>query len=419
MNIPKINNIEHIEFVQPAILKLSNNIPIFIFNDGNNPIIKMDVVFDAGRWTEDQKFAADAMAALSKSGTERLSSFLLNEEIDKLGATIKISTGFNTCTLSLSCLSKFLAPCLDLVMTCLTDIIFPEDELDIFKKNAKAKLSVNNEKTDYLAGVIFRESIFGTEHPYGYKTTDSIIDRLSRETVFGYYNNNLLAQNCSIFIAGDVNAENIKLIENVFTAFNKTGENPAAKTCAVSPANHTYIRQKKEKSAQASLAIGKVLFNKKNTDYAAFLLLNTIFGGYFGSRLMNNIREDKGLTYGIYSTLNPLKNNGYWGIYTDTNIHKLDICLKEIHFELEKIQNEPIAEQEIVLARNYLLGRFLKRTDGAFNLMETYKSYVIEGVDIQSFSTFIEEIKQADASILQEIAKKYLSLDTMHQVIVG
>ena len=419
MNIPPIQAIGPIQFTLPKQLQLSNQIPVYIFNDDKNPILKLDIVFDAGRWTEEQKLAADAMAALSKSGTNELSSFEINEEIDQLGATLKIGTGFNTCTLSISCLSKFLEPCLELALTCLTDIVFPEDELQIFQKNAKAKLLVNNEKTDYLSGVIFRETIFGKDHPYGYRINNECIDKIDRNKIFHYYQNNLLSTNCTVFIAGDVNEICLMQLENVLSKFKKTSTHVYHPQNIIQTDSPLKIREKKAKSTQASLTMGKVLFNKQNKDYGNFILLNTIFGGYFGSRLMNNIREDKGLTYGIYSMLNPLKHDGFWAIYTDTNIDKLDICIQEIEIELDRLQNDLISEQEIQLARNYLLGRFLKRTDGAFSLMETFKSYKIEGVDIQHFNTFIEDIKNADAKQLQNLAQKYLSLDTMHQVIVG
>lgn len=419
MNIPPIQAIGPIQFTLPKQLQLSNQIPVYIFNDDKNPILKLDIVFDAGRWTEEQKLAADAMAALSKSGTNELSSFEINEEIDQLGATLKIGTGFNTCTLSISCLSKFLEPCLELALTCLTDIVFPENELQIFKKNTKAKLLVNNEKTDYLSGVIFRETIFGKEHPYGYRTNNERIEQIDRNEIIRYYQSNLLASNCTVFIAGDVNENCLNQLESVLSRFKNTSVNNFKPQHIIQTDSNLKIREKKAKSTQASLTMGKILFNKQNKDYGNFILLNTIFGGYFGSRLMSNIREDKGLTYGIYSMLNPLKHDGFWAIYTDTNIDKLDICIQEIEIELDRLQNELISENEIQLARNYLLGRFLKRTDGAFNLMETFKSYIIEGVDIQHFGTFIEDIKNADAKLLQNLAQKYLSLDTMHQVIVG
>lgn len=419
MIIPKIHTLSHIIFKSPEQFKLKNNIPIFFFKDTKNPIIKIDMVFDAGRWTEDKKITASAMSALGKSGTEKLSSFELNEEIDKLGATLGFSVGLNTCTLSMSCLSKFLEPVLDLATTCLNDIVFPEKEIDIFKTNTKAKLSVDIEKTDYLSNVIFREKIFGVNHPYGYRFSNENIDALTRDDILNYYQNNITPNNCTVFVAGDVNEVQLKALENVLTNFTKTHTPQAKRYFEFEPSVEKYTHIKKEKSTQSSISIGKVLFNKKNPDYAHFLLLNTIFGGYFGSRLMSNIREDKGLTYGIYSLLSPLKHDGFWAIHTDTNINKLDVCLNEIYLEIDRLQNDTFTDEEIQLARNYLLGRLLKRTDGAFNLMETFKSYFIEGIDIGKFEIFIDELKQADATSLSAIAKKYLSLNTMHQVIVG
>ena len=147
--------------------------------------------------------------------------------------------------------------------------------------------------------------------------------------------------------------------------------------------------------------------------------INTIFGGYFGSRLMSNIREDKGLTYGIYSSLATLKHSGIFSIQTDTNLENLDVCLREIYFEMERLQTETIPKEEIKLARNYLLGKFLGRTDGPFNKIEVFKSYFIENLPINKFEEFVETIRQTDALSLQKLAQKYFTKDSMCEVVVG
>jgi predicted Zn-dependent peptidase len=134
---------------------------------------------------------------------------------------------------------------------------------------------------------------------------------------------------------------------------------------------------------------------------------------------MSNIREDKGLTYGIHSGLYPLKHTGYWAIYTDTNNKTRDICLREIYAELERLSNEPITPEEIKLARNYILGKYLSRTDGPFNRMETFKSYFIEEVPISSFQQYVEDIKAADALSLQKLAQQYLAADSMYEIVAG
>ena len=134
---------------------------------------------------------------------------------------------------------------------------------------------------------------------------------------------------------------------------------------------------------------------------------------------MGNIREEKGLTYGIHSGLSTLKYNGIFSIQTDTNLENLDVCLREIYMEIERLQKELISQEEIKLARNYLLGKFLGRTDGPFNQIEVFKSYFVENLAINKFEEFVETIKQTDALSLQRLAQKYLIKDSMYEVVVG
>ncbi len=419
MEIPKIYNIEKIDFVLPQKINLKNNIPLYVFSDDKNNIIKLDIVFNAGRWVENKPLIADALAALFKSGTEKLSAFELNEKIDFLGATLKASTGYNTFNLSLSCLTQFFEPCLELMNILLNEIIFPVHEIELFQKNAKAKLAINNEKSDYLADVKFKEIIFGNQHPYGYSATNNLIDNITQNEIVQYYQEQIVTDNCMVFVAGNIQEQEIQKIENVLGNWQKYTTKKDSKSHQIQTSSEKNCIIKKQNAAQASIVLGKQMFNKHNKDYGVFLLLNTILGGYFGSRLMSNIREDKGLTYGIYSALHSLKYEGFWAIYTDTNLDKLELCMQEIKSEIRQIQETLIADDEIQLARNYLLGRFLKHTDGTFNLMETFKSYAIEEIDIKTFSIFIDDIRNADAKKLQEIAQKSLTLDSMFEVIVA
>ena len=419
MSLPEIKNIDHIFFPPPVSVQLSNGIPLHIFSGAPNDILRIDLVFDCGRWTEKAPLIADATAVLFKSGTTALSSFQLNEKIDFFGTTIKAGAGYNTLTVSLYCMNRFLEPSLELLLTCLQSIIFPEQEVSVYQKNSLAKLRLSKEKNDYLADTAFRKTLFGDTHPYGYETTETAIQHITTEKLFGYYSTQLRTDNLIIYMAGKADAAAIKLVEKYLGNWNPGREKTEAVTYTFSSSAEKNIRIPKEKSVQASVAIGKILFNKQHKDYAPFTLLNTIFGGYFSSRLMSNIREEKGLTYGIHSGLSPLKYSGSWAIYTDTNNKTLEICLREIYLELERLQNEPIPAEEIKLARNYILGKYLSRTDGPFNRMETFKSYLIEGISIATFQQYVEEIKAADAVSLQRLAQLYLSKDSMYEVIAG
>ena len=421
MTLPKIHDIDKITFPNPENIILKNNISLFGFNGAKNDIIRIDLVFNSGRWTESAKMVSEVTAKLFKSGTATLSSFELSEQIDSYGSTIKASAGYNTFNVSLYCMNRFLEPSLQLLKTCLTEIIFPESELDLLQKNAMAKLKVSQEKNDYLADVAFKKTVFGEMHPYGYETTEDAIKNITGNLLRQFYKQDVQPNNCTVFIAGKYADHELYLIDKYLGSWNqeqgiKYTEDKKIESIKSDPKS---IRIKKEKSVQASIVIGKEFFNKHHEDYAPFVLLNTIFGGYFGSRLMGNIREEKGLTYGIHSGLSTLKYNGIFSIQTDTNLENLDVCLREIYMETERLQNELISQEEIKLARNYLLGKFLGRTDGPFNQIEVFKSYFVENLAINKFEEFVETIKQTDALSLQRLAQKYLIKDSMYEVVVG
>ena len=184
MTIPQIHTIDNIKFPKPEEITLKNNLKVFGFNGTKNDILRMDLVFNSGRWTEPDKLISESAARLFKSGTAKLSSFGLSEQIDFYGSTIKTGAGYNTFTVSLYCMNRFLEPSLELLITCLTEIIFPEDEVQLFKKNSIAKLKVSQEKNDYLADVLFKKTVFGDAHPYGYETTEERIKNISQSIHF-------------------------------------------------------------------------------------------------------------------------------------------------------------------------------------------------------------------------------------------
>ena len=420
MELPVIHNIEKIAFPKADMLTLANKLSVYGFNGVKNDIIRLDLVFNSGRWTEPAPLVAECVAKLFKSGTPNLTAYELNEQIEQYGSTIRATSGYNTFTVSVYCLTKFLEPTLQLLNICLTEIIFPIAEIELLQKNALARLKVSKEKNDYLADVAFRKNLFGEHHPYGYETTNEAITQITQEKLIHFYQTELHAGNATLFIAGNYTDKELSLIEQYLGAWKTTTATKKEVNYKLQQGfNQSHIRIKQPKSVQASIIIGKEFFNKHDNDYASFVLLNTIFGGYFGSRLMSNIREEKGLTYGIHSSLSTLKYSGIFSIQTETNLENLDLCLKEIYLEIERLQNELISEQEITLARNYLLGKFLGRTDGAFNQIEVFKSYFIENLPINKFEEIVETIRQTNALSLQQLAQKYLTKERMCEIVVG
>lgn len=418
---PAIQEIGNIHLPPPRILTLDNGIPVFVFQGAKNDILCVELLFNSGRWTEPSPLTAGSCGRLIKSGTIQKTSFELSEEIDFFGSTIKAGAGYNTFSLQLFTLHRFFNESFPLFQECLFDIIFPDAEIELYKSNALSKHKVEMEKNDYVADMAFKKAIFGDHHPYGYETSEQRILAISKTDIVTFYQNELRIDNCAIFISGNVLNTHIKALND---SFGTKQWNKSTVGLPVSFPTHVetipqQLHLQKKNSVQCSIVIGKPLFNMSHEDYPEFLLMNTIFGGYFGSRLMSNIREEKGYTYGIYSGLQSLKFGGVYSIQTETGLEHKNNCLSEIYMEMQRMQDEKVSKRELTLARNYLLGKFMGRTDGAFNQVEQFKKYYVEGKNVDLFDIIIEKVRNCTADRIRELAAKYLIKENFSEIIIG
>lgn len=381
-------------------------------------ILRIDFVLEGGRWTEPTPLLADSATRLMKSGTTKRNAFQLETSIDQLGATMKVNAGYHAITISLFTMRRHLPKLLDLLRESWSDCQFPETELAIYKKNAVARLKTNEQKAEFLAEMAFKEQLFGKRHPYGYAITKAFIDAVERDDLLRYYQSQIRGIKPSIYIGGRYGDREIGLLGDFVDSMHLKTELPKTSHRLeedLSPVKHIH----RKGLSQASLMLGKRLFNRQHPDYAAFTLLNTVFGGYFGSRLMLNIREDKGYTYGIYSGLQTYRHDGVFYIQTDISKENVDVCLDEIKKECRRMQEEPITADELSQAKNYLLGKFLTRMDGPFAQMEFLKNYHIENVPIEYFNNFANIILDTKPATLQMLAQQYLDYDSFIQVMAG
>ena len=171
-------------------------------------------------------------------------------------------------------------------------------------------------------------------------------------------------------------------------------------------------------SVQTAIKVGCKLFNRNHPDFNGLYILNTILGGYFGSRLMANIREDKGYTYNIFSSVDAMFHDGYFYVGTEVGNEFTEKTLAEIYREMNLLKENLIEEEELNMVKNYLLGNMLTMLDGPFNVSEVVKTYVVENLPVTDFNKLTQTIKNITAEELRELAKKYFKPENMWEVIV-
>jgi len=292
--------------------------------------------------------------------------------------------------------------------------------MDIYLTNKKQEFILGNQRVATLARKRFSELLFGENHPYGRDPKERHFEELTREHLVDFYKSNYRADRCKIILAGKVEDEHYKLLDNLFGGNDwVSGKESTVKTFPINALAKKEEVIVKADALQSAIRIGRILFNKTNPDYHPMQLLNTVFGGYFGSRLMSNIREDKGYTYGIGSGLVSLQHGGYFFISTEVGVDVTSKAINEIYYEMNKLREELISEDELQLVKNYMLGSFLRSVDGPFAMAERFKGVMLYNLGYDTFDKYLATIRTTSSSSLQELANKYLDKNTMIELVAG
>lgn len=415
---PQIKEISKIHIPDFQEYILDNGIPVYEVNMGTQEIMKLEIVFRAGRPFEHQNLVARTTAAMLREGTVRKKAAEIHEMVDFYGGTLSVPVNLDTSNITLYSLTKHFEKLLALLSEILLEPSFPEKELEIFKNNSKQRMQVDLTKNDVVAYRTVTEKIFGKEHAYGYNSSPEMYDALTRKELLHHFDRNYHAGNCTLVISGKTNKETIKLLNKYI------GKKLSKKEVVNSNVIDKIITPQQLKintpdTLQTAIRIGCKLFNRQHKDYTNFYVLNTILGGYFGSRLMSKIREEKGYTYNIFSTMDPMMFDGYFYVGTDVSNEFVKPTIDAIYKEFETLKTTPIKEEELKMVRNYLMGFFLTNLDGAFNVAELVKVEKTENLRENYFSGVVDQVKKITPEEIMEQAQKYLNREKMWEVVVG
>lgn len=399
--------------------RLANGIEIVYIHDPAQEVFKMDVVFEAGVYYQPQALIASTAINMLNEGTQHHSAEQIADIFDYYGAYVDFNCGLNKTELSLISLCKYAPETIAMLAEMLAESIIPEKELEIFLTNKRQEFLVQNEKTSYLCRKKFSALLFGEEHPYANQVSAKDYQQVSADTIRSFYHQYLNAHNCRICICGNVSEEILQITQTLFSHLTTPEILPEKKKYYFSPSATGFYHVPKSNAVQTSIRIGKSGVQLIEDDYAGFMLLNTILGGYFGSRLMSNIREEKGYTYGISSLNVSMPESSYWCIATEVNNEYTQATIEESFKEIKKLQTEMIPDEELILVKNFLHGDLLRELDGVFAQSDALKHKLNYGLDNRIYEKLIHQIKQCTAGDLRNLANKYWNREEMYVVTAG
>nr|WKN35543.1 pitrilysin family protein [Tunicatimonas sp. TK19036] len=417
---PPSQAVEEVKLAQAKTHFLSNGVPVHYIRAGKEPIIGIEILFpQAGVKHETEVGTSYFATKMLVEGTARRSAFAISNFVDSYGAFLQLSPGLDYASLEIYTLKKYTDALLNLLVELLTEASFPEDELNKLKAIQIQKIRVNNEKSSIVASKKIRSVLFGDNQPYGKTLTEEQVSQVSREDLIAFYQKNM-ASNWEIIVSGQVDEEVLTLLEKHIgtLAVEKRASQKQTDIWERQSSEKKHLVERKE-NLQSSLRIGIPLFTKDHPDYIPVRILNTVLGGYFGSRLMKNIREEKGLTYGIYSSIVNLQEAGYLVIGTDVKKEFTEQALTEIYHELAILRNRTIGEIELNTVKNYMAGRLLTSIDTPFALAEKFKSIYLHNLDYGYYNEYLRVINHIESEKLLEMANRYFDKQNWFEVVVG
>lgn len=417
---PEVSEIENVVHILPENWKLSNGINVWGINAGSQELIKIDFIFEAGAWYQTENLIAGLTNSFMNQGSMHYSAQEIAEAFDFRGAYLQLSADQQFGSVSVLSLNKYIDEILAIVSDVIQFPVFPEKEIEAQIAKKRQQFIIENNKVKTITQKKFSQVIFGEGHPYSNTNKIEDFDKLSREKLLQFHAENYTANKCKIVVAGRYNSKLKNLLDKFFgnqTWLNNNQIKQNSHQISSDKVKEHFIE--KEDALQSSIRIGCLVPNREHNDFHGLNVLVTLLGGYFGSRLMANIREDKGYTYGIGAGIYSLPNAAYLSINTEVGIDVCTAAIKEIYYEIERLQNELVGEDELEIVRNYLLGETLRNFDGVFAMSNSLITLIESNLNYSHYDGFVSVLRNIKPIELQQLAKKYLNLSDLYQIVAG
>jgi predicted Zn-dependent peptidase len=398
---------------------LANGCNIFSFNSGDQELVRIEWIFQNLRFDSAKPLLNVAVNSMLTEGTSKLSASQIADQIDFYGAFLQVDYGYDHSQAVLYTLNRHLPKTLPVMKALLSDSVFPEQELATFIRNQQQKLQVSLQKNDVLARRKFNKALYG-DTCYGLGADFDDYKTLHREDMLEHFKQMYQPSNCTIILAGKVDNDMLKLVSQSFgEEWDNYSKAADISQPEVNPASEQFYFIEKPEALQSAIRMGLPMINRLHPDFPALQVLNTVLGGYFGSRLMANIREDKGYTYGIGSGLSSLEHGGAMFIASEVGADVCRAAVTEIEKEINILKNELVPEEELSLVRNYMMGSLLGSLENVFSHADKFKNIYFQGLGYEYYDRYTEVVKNTTAEEVLQLANKYLDLNKFYKVIAG
>lgn len=423
---PAASPLHKVDFPPIQQMQLSNGIPVYSCQFGGQDVVELSFIFPAGRNYETKTSISSFTSKLIQEGTHRMSAHEFARQLDFFGASISVESGFEMAVVGLSCLRKHLASTLPLLQDMLLHPLFAQKELESLRERTVQHFELEETKTEFNARKYFNRLLFGETHPYGRHAEKSDILEIQMDDLKAFHKRYFNLVNAQIVISGRYDEVEVKaMLEEYFgqpefaDPAMKVGQDEGSGALLAPEPTRLFHYHELPDSLQATIRVGHRSFIRQHPDHYGMQVVNTILGGYFGSRLMKNIREEKGYTYGIGSGWLPMKYSGLFIIQTDVGNEYIRPTLAEIDKEIALLLEKGVGEEELQLVKNYMLGRSVSGRETPSQIAGIIRARLINGLPMEGMDEKFNKIQAVTSEDVLRLANQWLRPENLIQVVCG
>lgn len=394
----------------------SNGVQIYTLPTPDFEVVRFSFVFRAGTSVQHKPFAASAAANMLGEGSNRLSAQQIAEQLDFYGSYFDVNIDRDYAYISFCSLRKFFTPTLEVAREIILNPAFPEHEFRVYCSKRKQNLAIERKKVDMQSRELFATALFGAEHPYGISSSELLYDELTREDLVDIYKRLYTADNCFVVCSGQLDEE---VMQHIVAMAEALPKGDSVDVCLPAAVTTHRLRRDVDSALQSSVRIGRLLFPRTHPDFVGMQVVAAVLGGYFGSRLMRNLREEHGYTYGVMAAMVNFDKEGYLAIATQVAREVREEVLKEIYYEIERLRTELVSEEELQMVKNVMVGEILRILDGPFGIADVTIENIMCGMDNAATERSVELINAITPEQVRDLAERYLRREDLIEVVVG
>lgn len=417
MKQPPITLPASVEVAEAAVRTLRNGVKLYTLASDDFEVLRVTFVFAAGSSVQQVPFSASAAANLLAEGTRDCTAQEIAERLDYYGSYFDINIDRDMVYVSFCMLSKFFGPTCELAEQILLHPVYPDEEVASYCAKRRQQLTIERTKVDTQAREALAQALFGAQHPYGISSDEAAYDRLTRNDLVEFYRQHYTAENCFVVCSGRVGETEQAAIAAIAEQLPSNGA--ASRPAFPTPATRHEAFVSHPGAVQSSIRIGRLLFPRQHPDFLGMQVMATALGGYFGARLMQNLREEHGYTYGAVAAMVNFQQAGYFAIAAQVGTEVTRAALNEIYAEIEKLRTEPMPEAELDMVKNMMAGEMMRILDGPFGIADVTIENILCGTDNRIIGENIRRIRETTPAEVQRLARRYLAREDLVTVVAG